>query len=79
MRDPLSTAREGASYALTRLRMVQSPLAVAFDGDRVCCLDAGSARVKRLLESAPDRVAGVYAPGVERETIVEDLLIVLGD
>lgn len=77
--DPIKTAREGASYAFTRLRMVNAPMAVAFDGDRVCCLDAGSVRVKRLIERSPECVAGIYQPGVERETIVEDLLIVLGD
>lgn len=79
MKNPMVTAREGASYAVSRLRMVQSPMAVAFDGDRVCCLDAGSVRVRRLLEQAPDRIAGVYSPGVARETIVADLLLVLGD
>lgn len=79
VRDPIKTAREGASYAVSRLNMVNAPMAVAFDGDRVCCLDAGSVRVRRLMEREPDRVAGIYAPGVSRETIVEDLLIVLGD
>jgi hypothetical protein len=59
--------------------MVASPMAVAFDGERVCCLDAGSVRVQRLMEKAPERIAGVYRPGVDRDTIIADLLIVLGD
>lgn len=79
VRDPIRTAREGASYAFTRLRMINAPVAVAFEGGRVCCLDAGSSRARKLMAVAPERVAGVYSPGVDREAIVADLLIVLGD
>jgi hypothetical protein len=79
VRDPLKVARDGASYAKYRLQAVGTPMAVVFDGDRVCCLDAGSRRVERLAQVAPERIAGIYQPGVDREAIVEDLLIVLGD
>lgn len=79
MKDPIRTASEGASYAKYRTQAINGPVIVAFDGGRVCCLDATSTRARRLLDQAPDRVAGVYDAGVSRETIVEDLLIVLGD
>lgn len=79
MRDPLKMARDGASYAKYRLQAVGQPMAVLFDGARVCCLDAHSRRVERLANISPGCIAGVYAPGVDREVIVEDLLIVLGD
>lgn len=79
MKDPLKVARGGASYAKYRLTVVGAPMAVVFDGDRVCCLDAASQRVARIAQVAPERIAGIYQPGVDREAIVEDLLIVLGD
>jgi hypothetical protein len=73
-------ARVGASYVKYRQQAIgRGRVLVAFDGGRVCCLDADTVRARRLIEQMPDHVAGVYDAGVSRETIVEDLLIVLGD
>ena len=72
MIDPDKIAREGARYAKYRMQVESAPMAVMFDGGRVLCLHARSTRALRMMERSPDRVAGVYAPTVERDTIMQD-------
>jgi hypothetical protein len=76
-KDLARTAREGASYVVYRQQTIGGRVAVAVDGERIRCLDAGSSQARRLLSSCPESVAGVYDATVKREQIVEDLLIVL--
>jgi hypothetical protein len=76
-KDALKAAREGASYVLWRRQTIHGPVMAVLDGDRICCIDAGSQRARKMLVQCPSAVAGVYGTDAKREQIIDDLLIVL--
>ncbi|MCU0242984.1 MAG: hypothetical protein MUF80_10375 [Burkholderiales bacterium] len=76
-RDRFKTAREGAWYVQKRQRIIGGRVAVAIDGDRISCFDAGSARARKIMAQSPSAVAGVYDSTASCDQIAEDLLYVL--
>jgi hypothetical protein len=62
---------------LYRQKAVGGRVAVYVDGGTVRYMEAGTQRASRLLEQAPDSVAGVYDGSAKREQIIADLLVVL--